>query len=334
MMPRLDGVGLLRALRNNPITQTIPVILVSARAGEQSRLEGLEHGADDYLIKPFSARDLLARVEAHVQLQRVRLKAHASLRESKERFRALTRATFDVVYRMSPDWAEMRHLQGRAFLADTLKASHAWLEKYIYPDDQPLVMEAINRAIQTKDVFELEHPVIREDSTLGWIYSRAIPILDEQGEIVEWFGAAKDVTPRKQAEKALRESEERLQSILNRAPAAIFIKDPAGRYLFMNERCARVLSVNREQAIGHTDRDLLSPELAAQFMANDQRVWESGQLWTVEERVPHADGVHISLVQKFLLRDSQGEPYALSGIALGHCMMIRMLCAAPLVWSV
>ncbi len=316
MMPKLDGFGLLRALRTNPITQTIPVILLSARAGEESRFEGLEHRADDYLIKPFSARELLARVEAHVQLQRLRMKAHASLRESEERFRALTRATFDVVYRMSPDWTEMRHLQGRAFLADTLKASPAWLEKYIYPDDQPLVMEAINRAIQTKDVFELEHRVIREDSTLGWIYSRAIPILDEQGEIVEWFGAAKDVTPRKQAEKALRESEERLQSILNRAPAAIFIKDPAGRYLFMNERCARVLSVNREQAIGHTDRDLLSPELAAQFMANDQRVWESGQLWTVEERVPQADGVHISLVQKFLLRDSQGEPYALSGIAL------------------
>jgi PAS domain S-box-containing protein len=316
MMPRLDGFGLLRALRNNPITQTIPVILLSARAGEESRFEGLEHGADDYLIKPFSARELLARVEAHVKIQRVRMKAHASLRESEERFRALTRATFDVVYRMSPDWTEMRHLQGRAFLADTLEASHTWLEKYIHPDDQLLVMEAINRAIQTKNVFELEHQIIREDSTLGWIYSRAVPILDEQGEIVEWFGAARDVTPRKQAEKALRESEERLQSILNHAPAAIFIKDRAGRYLFMNDECARVLRVNREQALGHTDRDFLSPELAAHFMANDQRVWESGQLRTVEERVPQADGVHISLVQKFLLRDSEGRPYALSGIAL------------------
>lgn len=118
------------------------------------------------------------------------------------------------------------------------------------------------------------------------------------------------------AHEALRESEERLQSILNRAPAAIFIKDPAGRYLFMNEQCARVLSVNREQALGRTDRDFLAPELAAQFIANDQRVWASGQLRTVEERVPQADGVHISLVQKFLLRDSQGRPYALSGIAL------------------
>ena len=121
---------------------------------------------------------------------------------------------------------------------------------------------------------------------------------------------------RERMQTALRESEERLRSILNYAPAAIFIKDPAGRYLFMNEQCARVLSVNREQAFGNTDRDLFSPELAAQFMANDQRVWESGKLLAVKEQVPQADGVHTSLVQKFLLRDNQGRPYALSGIAV------------------
>jgi len=120
----------------------------------------------------------------------------------------------------------------------------------------------------------------------------------------------------KQTQDTLRESEARWRSILNHAPAAMFIKDPAGRYLFMNEECARVLNVTREQALGRTDRDLFSPELAAQFIANDQRVWESERLLTVEERVPQADGVHTSMVKKFLLWDEQGRPYALSGIAL------------------
>jgi len=74
MMPKLDGYGLLRALRENPRTGSIPIILLSARAGEESQVEGLTHGADDYLVKPFSARELIARVRAHLQLHRFRQK--------------------------------------------------------------------------------------------------------------------------------------------------------------------------------------------------------------------------------------------------------------------
>ena len=75
MMPRLDGVDLLRALRADPATRTIPVILVSARAGEEARVEGLEAGADDYLVKPFSARELVARVNGQLEMARVRREA-------------------------------------------------------------------------------------------------------------------------------------------------------------------------------------------------------------------------------------------------------------------
>ena len=72
MMPGLDGFGLLRALRADARTRTMPVVLLSARAGEEARVEGLEAGADDYLVKPFSARELLARVRTHLELARVR----------------------------------------------------------------------------------------------------------------------------------------------------------------------------------------------------------------------------------------------------------------------
>ncbi len=72
MMPGLDGFELLRALRADPATRGIPVVLLSARAGEESRVEGLRAGADDYVIKPFSARELVARVEAHLKLKALR----------------------------------------------------------------------------------------------------------------------------------------------------------------------------------------------------------------------------------------------------------------------
>ncbi|HEY7204109.1 MAG TPA: ATP-binding protein [Methylomirabilota bacterium] len=80
MMPGLDGFALLRAVREDPATRDVPVILLSARAGETSRVEGLRAGADDYMIKPFSARELLARVESVLRLQDLRRQGEAERR--------------------------------------------------------------------------------------------------------------------------------------------------------------------------------------------------------------------------------------------------------------
>ena len=84
MMPRLDGFGLLRELRADPQLREIPIILLSARAGEESRIAGLETGADDYLVKPFSARELVVRVETHVKLSQIRRQTDAALRQLNE----------------------------------------------------------------------------------------------------------------------------------------------------------------------------------------------------------------------------------------------------------
>ena len=107
MMPRLDGLALLRELRSDPKLCDIPIILLSARAGEESRLEGVEAGADDYLIKPFSARELTARVEAHMKMQRIRHQARITLAESEDRYRRLAE-TLEEQVRMRTQ--EVRHL--------------------------------------------------------------------------------------------------------------------------------------------------------------------------------------------------------------------------------
>jgi two-component system, chemotaxis family, sensor kinase Cph1 len=144
-----------------------------------------------------------------------------ALRESEERFRALVTASSDVVYRMSPDWSEMWLLQGKDFMADTTEPSRTWLDKYIHPDDQGIVLAAINEAIRTKTIFELEHRVWRVDGTLGWTFSRAIPLLDASGHIVEWFGAASDITKRKWAEQSFEESQNRLCELAERLDAEV-----------------------------------------------------------------------------------------------------------------
>lgn len=211
MMPGLDGLGLVREMRGDPQLRSTPVILLSARAGEEARVEGMRAGADDYLVKPFSARELLARVQSLLDLQRVRQEAEIAVRKSEERLRALIRAGTYAIYRMSADWREMLELEGQGFIDETQGPHTDWLAHYVCPEDQPHVREAIQRAIATKSLFELEHRVRRIDGTLRWTLSRAVPLLDGNGQIIEWFGAASDVTDRKNAETALRDLNETLE---------------------------------------------------------------------------------------------------------------------------
>jgi PAS domain S-box-containing protein len=142
-----------------------------------------------------------------------RARAEAMHRESEARFRLLATASADAVYHMSADWREMRYLEGKHFIADTKSASDIWLERYIPEEDRPKVQAAIQKAIETKSVFELLHRIIQADGEVGWTFSRAVPLLDAHGEIEQWIGSASDITERKRGEEALRESEKQYRTL-------------------------------------------------------------------------------------------------------------------------
>ena len=214
MMPNLDGFDLVRALREDPRTGALPIMLVSARAGEDARVDGALHGADDYIVKPFSARELVARVQAQLRLARLRRESGAALTVKPGFGRGLRQRRMS--YRMSPDGRHMLHLVGRDFIRSP---TAPWLDKYIPTDEQPRVTEAIDEAVRGKRMFELEHRVLRVDGSVGWTLSRAIPLLGADGEVLEWFGAASDITARKGVEEALRESEERQAFLLRLSDA-------------------------------------------------------------------------------------------------------------------
>ena len=136
-----------------------------------------------------------------------RRRAADALRASEDRSRALINASSDVFYRMNADWSAMLEWKGGTFLIGTATTTLDWVGRYIHPEDQSQVRDAIGHAVRTGHVFALEHRLRRTDGTWGWTASRAVPVRNASGEIVEWFGAATDITERKRNEDALRTRE-------------------------------------------------------------------------------------------------------------------------------
>jgi PAS domain S-box-containing protein len=216
-----------------------------------------------------------------------RKKVEASLRESEARYRALVTAASDVVYRMSPDWKLMLYLRGRDFIPDTQEPSSTWLQKYIPSEDQAYLTAAIKEAIRTKSTFELEHRVRRVDGSAGWTFSRAIPIQNAGGEIVEWFGAASDITERKRAEEALRRSEARWNATIENLEAGVVIATDSEQVIYRNPAALAMHGFTRDQGgLG-----------ALQEMSRIFQLWTpDGRLLTLDEwpmrRIKRGEKVH------------------------------------------
>jgi PAS domain S-box-containing protein len=124
-----------------------------------------------------------------------------------------------------------------------------------------------------------------------------------------------EIAERKKAKYALKESEVRLQSILDNSPAVIYVKDTQGRYTLINRRFKELFHVDRDHFVGKTDRDVFSSEVARLLHENDQAVLRSGRAMQVEEDVDHRKGLHSYISVKFPLRNVKGETYAICGIS-------------------
>ncbi len=193
------------------------------------------------VIKPVDPELLKTNIEFALQkhLKERELKDRISQLEKREsRYHALIESSFDSVYIMSPDWSEMKHLEGRNFLNSTLNPSKSWINSYIPPEERERVLIAINNAIKDKTKFELEHKVIAADGTLSQTLSRAVPVLNTNGEIIEWIGTAKDITERTKIEWKLTEAKNVLESVIENIPDAVLLSDTEGNFLNFNKAFA------------------------------------------------------------------------------------------------
>jgi PAS domain S-box-containing protein len=215
MMPRLDGFGLLRELRADVRTRDVPVIMLSARAGEESRVEGMEAGADDYVVKPFSARELLARVSAHLQMARMRRETSETLREGEERLSMALTAAHMVAWQYEPS-------THKVVVSDNAASVFGLLPEFklenidlgislLHPDDGARHRAIMMKAVEEGTNYLSEYRIIRPvDHTTIWLEERGHAVRGGPGEGVRLVGVVMDITERKRAEDAMRRQSEQL----------------------------------------------------------------------------------------------------------------------------
>ncbi|OJH37668.1 ATP-binding protein [Cystobacter ferrugineus] len=218
MMPRLDGFGLIKALRGDPSTADLPIILLSARAGEESAVEGLEAGADDYLVKPFSARELLARVEGALRLAHLRRETNEYLRRANESLSARVEQRtreLDRIWNVSQDHLLITDLQGVWLSVNpSWRRTLGWREEELvgrtsewmgHPEELPRTREEIARLASGVATARYENRFRDVHGAWHWFSWKAVP---DQGRI---YCVARDVTEDKARQAKLEQAQEELR---------------------------------------------------------------------------------------------------------------------------
>ena len=233
-----------------------------------------------------------------------------ALQESERQFRALALASSEVIYRMSADWSSMLPLDGRHLVpsSDQPLADWAWLDKNVPPDEHPRVRQAINKAIAQKTLFELEHRIRRPDGSIGWALSRAVPILDENENVITWFGAVSDITERKAAEEAVRAAGERFRFLAESMPQKIFTATARGEVDYYNQQWFEFTGLTFEEIRNWGWTRFIHPDDLEENVRLWKRAIETGDYIEIEHRFRRHDGQyrwHVS--RAHAMRDAEGK---------------------------
>ncbi len=251
MMPEMDGFQLLAALREDPSTASVPVVLLSARAGEDSLIEGMQSGADDYLVKPFTARELMARVGAHIKIARFRREAleresrlQLDLRQSEREQQRLL-----AVLDQSTDFIGLADLEARVLyvnssgrslvgLSQTDDIQQLAIKDFFFAEDVALLEQEIVPAVMREGRWqgEIRFRHFQTAASIPMDY-HVFPVKDPQsGEVIGLATVTRDMRERKKAEAAVLESESRYRVLAELSPLALWTADVTGRLLYANQR--------------------------------------------------------------------------------------------------
>jgi PAS domain S-box-containing protein len=350
-VPGMDFRTTLQRIRTH--SPDLPVILVSGSVGEETAVDLLRLGLADFVRKDHLVRlpAAIGRALDEVGERRSRLAAEAALRESqaaaletqrRARLAALnmmedalaTRTALsesETKYRLlaenSVDWIFWVDATGRykyvspACLAisgyppEDFLADHELMTRLIRSDDRAAYRQHLTE-IACPDRTELEFRLVAKSGELRWIAHHCQILYGDDGQYLGRRGTNRDITTRKLAELALRQSEGRLRTLVETIPDLVWLKSPAGVYLACNPRFERLFGAAESAIVGKTDYDFISTELAELARDRDRAAIAANSPQVTEEEVTYPDG-HRELLEtiKTPMRDSRGELIGVLAIA-------------------
>jgi PAS domain S-box-containing protein len=250
-----------------------------------------------------------------------RLHTTAALRQSEAR-QALILNTLPIAFytakatgNFGATWSSDNVELLTGFASDRFVEDGRFWAARLHPDDRERVLADVRRSPEV-GVLSTEYRWQIADGSYRWYLDNAVYTGDAHGKPEQLIGSWIDITRRKRAEEALRESEERFKAFMDHNPAVIFMKDEQGRYVYVNREFERTLRVQVNDWLGKTDDDLWPHHTAERFRNNDQQVFASNAvLDTTETTVDTAGERRFWRVIKFPVKDEAGTRY-LGGIAI------------------
>lgn len=269
MMPMLDGFGLLKEIKGNPELRNVPVLLLSARAGEEAQEEGMRKGADDYLVKPFSARELLTRVDARIEISKTRREAEIELQEQRNKL--------SNIFVNAP--AAIALVEGENH---TFTLANPWYRQMFSRTEEELIGKPIREVFQElgdHEVFEIFDGILKsgeahlsdempvefyrhnsEVKEVGYFNFVAQPLKDNSGNISSLLILAYEVTEEVKLRNKIKESEEYFRHMTDNVPIIIWVTEKDGYCSYLNKQWYNYTGRQRDAELGWEWLKAVHPE--------------------------------------------------------------------------
>jgi PAS domain S-box-containing protein len=319
-LPQFNALEALRMVQRRGLD--VPMIVVTGSISEEVAVDCMKQGASDYLLKDRLARlgPSVASALAEKELREAKREAEAALRESDARFRQLVDHIDDIFWLVSADGSEViyvspayERITGRR-VDDLYRRPESFLE-LVHPNDRPRLL-GLSRSRLAEELSGFEHRLVRDDGAIRWLHYRCFPVCDARGRVYRLAGITSDVTQRKQAAEALRETKEFFSTLLEHSALPIFVMNTDHRYRLVNRAWEAATGVSRSKAIGRAPEQLFSRHVAAQIEETNRRVLETGLPLVVEFVFNRPGHQRVYESTKFPIRNAEGHIDAVAGVAL------------------